>query len=190
VLGNADAALWGEIPESLPGPVRSAFERRAAATAELVGDERIGWLKALPREWHGHGVGLVHAVPGDLWDNVPPDVPDERLFEVYAGLGEPLAVYGHVHRPHVRDLGALKVANSGSVGQPFDRDPRPSYLLVVDGAPAVRRVSYDVGAAAEEVRTSGIPDAEDLAASMLEARMRPPGMPGWMLRTLRATGRI
>lgn len=47
--------------------------------------------------------------------------------------------------PPVRSVvGDLTVANSGSVGLPYDGDIRSSYLLVDEGRAAVRRVEYDI----------------------------------------------
>ena len=174
IVGNTDEALWN-LPEALPDPVRQAFERRAAATRELIGPERLESLRGLPREWRGDGVALVHAVPGDLWALVPPDAPDSRLREVYGPLGRPVAVYCHIHAPYVRDLGDLVVANSGSAGAPFDGDTRVSWLLVDGGRAEVRRVEYDVKAAAAELRASGYPEADRIAEGLLTATFARPG---------------
>ena len=112
----------------------------------LLSEERVGWLQTLPDEWRhdGEGIALVHAAPGDLWKNVRADSPDRELENVFGVLGARLAVYCHIHRPFVTAMPDLTVANSGSVGMPFDGDPRASYLLVEDGEPAIRRVDYDV----------------------------------------------
>ena len=189
VMGNTEEALW-QLPAAMPGFIRKAIERRAAATREMIGAERLDWLRTLPRDWHGEGIGLVHAVPGNLWTNIEATAPDDKLRQTYAALREPLAVYCHIHKPYVRDLGGLVVANSGSAGQPFDGDTRPSYLVIEAGRPSIRRVSYDVEAACAELRGSGYPDAGDIAASISEARVRPPGVPGWARFLLRASGRI
>ena len=34
----------------------------------------------------------------------------------------------------------MTVCNTGSVGSPYDGDPRASYLLIDEGKPAIRRV--------------------------------------------------
>jgi predicted phosphodiesterase len=174
VLGNTDQALW-ELPETLPQGALDAFRRRAAATAELIGEERLAWLKSLPLEFRWGRLALTHAAPGSLWDMVPKDAPDERLREVFAALHAPLAVYCHIHAPYVRILDGLTVANSGSAGMPFDGDARASWLLVSDGQVEVRRVEYDVEAAAAELIRSGYPDAEVIAESLTSATFIPPG---------------
>jgi hypothetical protein len=131
---------------------------------QRLGEEPNRWLQKLPLEWRQERrVALVHAVPGDLWKAVGPQTEDSELRAIYGPLGARLAVYCHIHRPYIRDLGDLTVANTGSVGLPFDGDPRSSYLLVDDGKPAIRRVEYDVERAVREVEESGHPDAATIA---------------------------
>jgi len=103
-----------------------------------------------------------------------PDADDSELSSTYGSAGAPVVVYGHIHRPFVREAGpGLTVANSGSVGSPFDGDPRASYLLVEDGIPRVVRVDYDVEREVELVLRSGYPDAERIAAMRRSARFVP-----------------
>lgn len=174
VLGNTDQALW-ELPASLPEAARAAFRRRAEATAELLGPERVAWLRGLPLEYRWGPLALTHATPGSLWEMVPKDAEDGRLRDVFGSLRAPLAVYCHIHTPYVRELGGLTVANSGSAGMPFDGDVRASWLLVTDGVAEVRRVEYDVEAALAELLASGYPDAEVIAESIRTATFIPPG---------------
>ncbi|HZU19368.1 MAG TPA: metallophosphoesterase family protein [Candidatus Dormibacteraeota bacterium] len=174
VVGNTDQALWW-MPPGLPEHTVRVFARLVERTAELLGEERIGWLRGLPSEWRREDrVALVHAVPGDTWKGVLPDAPDQELERHYRPLGAALAVYGHVHRPYVRRLSGLTVANSGSVGLPYDGDPRPSYLLVTDGEPEVRRVAYDVERHLRDLESSGYPSAGWLAT---QARTAAGGFP-------------
>ena len=53
-----------------------------------------------------------------------------------------------VNRAYVRRLGPVTIANSGSVGVPWDDDPRASYLRLEDGQARIVRVEYDVEQAA------------------------------------------
>jgi diadenosine tetraphosphatase ApaH/serine/threonine PP2A family protein phosphatase len=85
------------------------------------------------------------------------------LWTVYAPCEAPTVVYGHIHRPYTRTLAGLQVANSGSVGLPWDGDPRASYLLVEDGQPVVVRVEYDVERETDLLLRSRYPDAARLA---------------------------
>jgi putative phosphoesterase len=143
--------------------------------AERLAEERLEWLRTRPPEWRGSGVWLVHASPGDPWQAPPPDAPDDELDDRY-GAGRPgLAVYGHIHRPYVRRLpDGLVVANAGSVGLPWDGDPRAAYLLVDDGEASVRRVAYDVDREARALASEGFPLSDWLAGVQRTARYTRP----------------
>lgn len=169
ILGNTDQALWDRASH----PVPPGMVAIADWTRDHIGDDDLTWLQAQPLEWRdGDAVGLVHAVPGDLWDLVPADASDEQLRSTYGPLGVRLAVYCHIHVPFVRPVGDhLTVANTGSVGLPFDGDPRASYLLVEDGVPTTRRVAYDLEAAIHDLHASGHPAAARLEGTYREARM-------------------
>ena len=163
VKGNMDEAL-----------ATHRHDPRIGWTTERIGGERLDWLLGQPLEWRDEDrVALVHAVPGDLWRAVKAEADDSELRSVYGPLGARLAVYCHIHRPYVRDLGDLTVANSGSVGLPFDGDPRASYLLITDGRPENRRVEYDVERAVREAEEVGHPSAAGLARAWRSGT--PPG---------------
>jgi putative phosphoesterase len=172
IVGNTDELLWRpELHESLLAgapklaPLLSLlFNEYAPATRERLGDERMMWLRELPAEHHGDELALVHASPGDLWRAPGADADDESLELTYGRYDAALAVYGHIHLPYVRRIGGLTVANSGSVGAPFDGDPRASYLRVRDGEPELVRVEYDIEREAAVLLSSGYPDAERIAA--------------------------
>jgi putative phosphoesterase len=145
VLGNTDEILWNfGAFSNVPIAARAAFGEQAGATRALVGEERLPWLQALPLEWKSNGTGLVHAVPGDLWPVILPDADDATLTATFGPLGTSVAVYCHIHRPYIRRLPDLIVANTGSVGLSLDGDTRASYLLLDDGEPETRRVTYDL----------------------------------------------
>jgi putative phosphoesterase len=171
IVGNTDELLWrpeehDEQPRGAPklAPLLSMlFDTYAPATREQLGVERIAWLRELPAEHREQAVALVHASPGDLWRAPAPDADAEELGDTYGPLGTPIAVYGHIHRPYVRDLEQLTVVNSGSVGNPFDGDPRASYALIHDGRAEIVRVAYDVEREVDTVLRSGYPDAERIA---------------------------
>jgi predicted phosphodiesterase len=177
VLGNADELLWRaearaeqrERAPKLEAWLDVLFDEYAPHAREQLGDERIAWLRELPERLELEPLTVIHAAPGDLWRAPMPDADDETLVSVYGDL-RPAAVYGHIHRPYVRHVDGLTVANSGSVGLPWDRDRRASYLLVEDGVPEVVRVNYDVEHEARALVTSGHPEAERLAAMRREGR--------------------
>lgn len=132
----------------------------------------------------GDDILLVHASPDDpLHEYVQPG--DARLgLRRWEGRAD-LILLGHTHRPFVARLEppvvdaarawsalgfaesfdetratnrALLVVNPGSVGQPRDGDPRASYAVLDLAARtvALRRVRYDVDAAAQAILKQGL----------------------------------
>jgi len=120
------------------------IEEMAVAAREALGEDRLAWLRGLPRAQIREPVALVHASPKSCWRAPRVTAADADVEAVYGPLGRPVAVYGHIHRPYVRSVGEIVVANSGSVGLPHDGDHRAAYLLLDDGEPSIRRVEYDV----------------------------------------------
>lgn len=174
VVGNTDEMLFD--PESLRAfasqtpklqPLFAAIEEMAAATREALGAERLAWLRGLPRRQMHDGMALVHASPGSPWRAPTPEATDAELEAVYAPLGAPVAIYGHIHRPYVRSVGGMTVANTGSVGLSYDGDRRAAYLLLDDSKPAIRRVEYDVDTELKALAICGFPHA-DWVARMLD----------------------
>jgi predicted phosphodiesterase len=171
VVGNVDELLWkpeehavqSERAPKLAQLLDLLFGTYAPATREMIGSERIGWLRGLSGEHRQAGLLLLHAAPGDLWRAPLPDAPDSELLETYGDCDSSTVVYGHIHRPYVRRVGSMTIANSGSVGSPLDGDPRPSYLLIQNGEPEVIRVDYDVEREVAVVLRSGYPDAPRIA---------------------------
>lgn len=86
-------------------------------------------------------------------------------------------VYGHIHRPFVRQLEAFTVANSGSVGLTWDGDPRASYLMIDGTRAQVRRVEYDVERDAFDLHGIRYPHASWLAEMRRLGSYLPPPAP-------------
>jgi putative phosphoesterase len=171
VVGNTDEVLWQpqeqqrqqELAPKLASLLSLIFQEYAPATLDLLGQERVAWLRELPAQQRVEDLVLVHAAPDDLWRAPSPDAEDDELSAVYGPLDAATAIYGHIHRPYTRVLTRLTVANSGSVGMPWDGDPRACYLLIEDGRPELVRVEYDVEREAALLLGSGYPDAPRLA---------------------------
>jgi predicted phosphodiesterase len=174
VLGNTDEMLFhpasleefaGQSPERLQ-PLFAVIAKMAAWTREALGDERLAWLKGLPRVQILDRVALVHASPGSVWRAPSPEAVDSELETTFAGLGSPMAVYAHIHRSFIRRLAGLTVVNTGSVSLSYDGDPRASYLLLDGGEPVIRRVEYDVDAEVGALAGCGLPHGEWVAGML------------------------
>jgi putative phosphoesterase len=177
VSGNTDEMLWA--PETLrefaaqnpkSKPIFDVVEETRVSTCAWLGEERIAWLKNLPRQMVRGSIALVHASPIDLWRAPLPNASDAALRDTYGQLGSPVVAYGHIHQPYVREMPGLTIANTGSVSLSYDGDPRASYLILDDTKAVIRRVDYDLEAEVEALQRSGLPHAD------------------WIARTLRAAG--
>jgi putative phosphoesterase len=134
----------------------------AAFARDRLGADRVAWLSRLPHtQTHGE-VALVHASPASRWLSPTINASHAELEEAYQTLPQPVVVYGHIHTPFIRQLYSpalvrRQIANSGSVGQPHDGDPRASYLLVDGAEITIRRVDYDVDRECRLLSSSGLP---------------------------------
>jgi predicted phosphodiesterase len=181
VLGNTDEMLFE--PESLTAfasqsphlrPLWTAIQEMAAATCEALGEERLAWLRTLPRmQLHGP-MALVHASSENTWRAPGPEASDAELESVYSPLGRPIAVYGHIHRSYVRTLPNITVANTGSVSLSYDGDRRAAYLLLDGSAPSIRRVEYDVDRELKALSLCGLPHADWIAKTLASASPQMP----------------
>jgi putative phosphoesterase len=150
VQGNSDEMLWNpaRVADYFQPPAlhrwRDMVARTIAATVEAIGEDRLDWLRALPARWSANSLTVVHASPDDFWRAPSRDASDEELTTTYGPLGTRRVVYGHIHRPYVRQLRSLTVANSGSVSLSYDGDTRAAYALVDDDSITIRRVEYDI----------------------------------------------
>jgi putative phosphoesterase len=180
VCGNTDEMLWapGALSDfagknqRLPSLFAAIGEMIPATCAQLE-EERIAWLKTLPRRQCHGSIELVHASPTDLWKAPLPEAPDAELSTVYGGLGARVAVYGHIHVPYVREVGSMTVANTGSVSLSYDGDTRGSYLIVDESLVSIRRVEYDIDAEVQVLRRSGLPRAEWICETLRAGRFVP-----------------
>jgi|SRR5215472_5964146 len=181
VIGNTDEML--AIPATLEAfaqqstgiqPFLPAIRKMAVATRQRLGPERLAWLGSLPRSRIREPLVLVHAGPDDPWRGPKVDASEDELRSVYSSLGQPIVVYGHIHQAFIRKIGELTVANSGSVGMPYDGDPRASYLLLEDGVPTIRRVEYNLDRELRLLSASGLPHADWIARTLKAARPQMP----------------
>jgi predicted phosphodiesterase len=117
------------------------------------------------------GVHLVHGSPRKVNEYLFEDKP-ARLYErLAAAERDGVLVFGHTHKPWVREYGRVLFANCGSVGKPKDGDPRAAFAVLQPAGDSVdvtiERVAYDAAAVAEQVRSGGLP--AEYADKLLQA---------------------
>lgn len=161
VRGNHDHA----VAQHVAATGTTGFRRLAAGTRplhwQLLDERKLKFLARLPVTAHfradGRNYLLVHATPRDPMDEylaASPDLWRQRL----AGIDADFVCVGHSHVPFHLDLDGIQVVNPGSVGQPRDGDPRASYAIIDNGMVSLHRVSYDIDACLEQMRSTGVED--------------------------------
>jgi putative phosphoesterase len=156
IRGNVDR--WSAAPSDAPEDplIRDALE----ACRSALSPETVEELAQLPdqtvidetRYCHGSPISDVRSfTPEPAWEDA----------ELLADAREPRVVFGHTHLQFARTTDAgVELINPGSVGMPFDGDPRSAYALLHDDSRIeLRRVAYDyeASAAAVEERFDGAP---------------------------------
>jgi putative phosphoesterase len=177
VVGNTDEMLAKpETLEEFAGrspqlkSLWTAIREMAALAREALGEERLAWLRDLPREQIHAPLALVHAGPDTAWRAPNPEASDAELESLFGPLGQPVVAYGHVHRSFIRHIGDLTVVNTGSVSLSYDGDPRAAYLLLDNSTPTIRRVEYDVEKEITALNDRAFPRAAWLAKTLRAAR--------------------
>jgi putative phosphoesterase len=175
VLGNTDEMLFKreslkEFASHSPNlqPMWAVIEEMAEATCQTLGEERLAWLSHLPLTQIHPPIALVHASPESTWRGPAHTASAAELESTYGPLGQPIAVYGHIHHSFIRKCSVITVANTGSVSLSYDGDRRAAYLLLDDCNPTIRRVEYDVEKEIKALSTCGLPHS-DWIAKMLES---------------------
>ena len=125
------------------------------------------------------GVGQVlfcHGSPRSDEEIVTAATSEDRLQEILAGVKQDLIVCGHTHAQFDRHVGPKRVVNAGSVGMPYQGKPVGAFwLLLGHCGVSHQRSYYDLRRAVEGIRSTGYPEAEDVAKNLLE-----PPDPEWV----------
>ena len=117
------------VPESWWRQDRWAASRFMAA--ELSAAD-LAWLESRPpslRSTLEPGLLLVHGTPESANAGLGPWTSNAELRRHLAAVDAEVLICGHTHRPMDRRLPEGRVVNVGSVGLPFNRDPRAQYAL-------------------------------------------------------------
>jgi diadenosine tetraphosphatase ApaH/serine/threonine PP2A family protein phosphatase len=168
IRGNGER--WTADPDAAPdNPVVPGAIVTARAA---LGEETVADLASLPFSLPIEGALVCHGSPASDVDSFLPE-PGDADEDLLAGADAPRVIFGHTHLPFARTgPRGIELVNPGSVGMPFDGDPRAAYaLLDDDGRIAHRRVEYDHAASAERVRAIGEEWSEVVARRIEQARM-------------------
>ena len=173
VAGNHDYAAAGKLGVET---FNSYAAQAALWTRTQLGGDHIQFLEGLSKVERVQDFTLVHGSLRDpIWEYL---VSRYVALDTFSRMDTPYCLVGHSHLPficeegegsatfsplvegEVVELGRDRVImNPGSVGQPRDGDPRPSYLLYDSDEDSVtrHRADYDVSITQERMRRVGLP---------------------------------
>jgi putative phosphoesterase len=167
IQGNGDREVLAQRAGIEPGAIPEQFREVMRWSAQQLDAEHerlvANWPATLRLGIHGLGeVLFCHATPRSDTEIFTRLTPEDCLLPVFEGLGVPLVICGHTHMQFDRRIGAVRVVNAGSVGMPFGK-PGAYWLLLGPGV-QLRRTSYDLTSAAERIRATYYPQAQEFAA--------------------------
>ena len=183
VQGNTDIAVAdGDYGAAYPwfgDAVPESYRVVAEWTAVAIGSERLDWLRRLPAERRIRAGGMLllvtHASPGSQTAGFDRNLDESVILERLGRTDARVICCGHTHAPEVRDFGWRMIVNAGSAGYVFDGDATASWALidvVGDAVTAeIKRVDYDVLAAADAVAARGLPGDVYRAATIRTGKL-------------------
>jgi putative phosphoesterase len=140
---------------------RERGQRSLEWTKARVTPGNKAFLRSLAHEIRfeagGRRILLVHGSPRKINEYLFEDRPLSSFQRLAATSNADVILFGHTHKPYVKDVDGVTFVNIGSVGKPKDGDWRACYALLDDGAATLRRVEYDVKAAAAAIRATELP---------------------------------
>jgi putative phosphoesterase len=166
IQGNGDREVLAQMAGT--GNIPEPFREVMRWTAQQLDPEHERWLTSWPAtlrvEISGLGeVLFCHATPRNDTEIFTRLTPEDRLLPIFEGLGVPLVLCGHTHMQFDRMIGKVRVVNAGSVGMPF-QEPG-AYWLLLGPDVQLRHTPYDLTEAAERIRETQYPQAQEFAAN-------------------------
>jgi predicted phosphodiesterase len=160
-LRQLEPAAWirgnGErwTADATQAPDNDVIQGAIAACRAALGEQLTTELAGLQEANVTDETRYCHGSPiSDVRSFAPEPSNEDEDRELLGGATERRIVFGHTHLPfRRRGPNNVELINPGSVGMPFDGDPRAAYALVrADDAVDHRRVDYDHEASAAAVR--------------------------------------
>lgn len=121
------------------------------------------WTKTLHLQIDGLGdVLFCHGTPRSETEIFTKLTSEDRLLLLFEGLNADMVLCGHTHMQFDRMIGKTRVINAGSIGDPYGEPG--AYWALLGPDVELRRTHYDFTNAAERIRNTQYPGAEEFAA--------------------------
>ena len=166
IYGNYDYAIARDLDDCGCAYVtpadRELGQRSVAWTLAHTGGAAKDFMRELPFDLRfavgSRSVHLVHGSPRKVNEYLFEDKPASLYERLAAAEDDDVLVFGHTHKPWVREHGGVLFVNCGSIGKPKDGDPRGAFAVLDGTGVTIERVPYDAEAVAAAVRDAGLPD--------------------------------
>jgi predicted phosphodiesterase len=161
--------MRGNEPGEVPVQFREGVRWNAAQLTPAHEQLLATWPKTVRIKISGLGeVLFCHATPRNDTDVFTRLTAEDSLLPIFQDLDAPLVICGHTHMQFDRTIGRVRVVNAGSVGMPYGEPG--TYWLLLGPTVQLRHTTYDLANAAERIRATNYPQAEDFAANICRAR--------------------
>lgn len=151
-------------------------------TWEQMRPQDLCYLRNLPHDLlieiqGAPSLRLFHGLPDNPFAGIVPNADEESVSGQIAVYDEPVLICGHTHQPMDRTITTQfsehnggsypckqRILNPGSVGMPYNGDPRAHYLLLdlvkedskLGWQPQFQRLDYDFDRVSSAFRSSGL----------------------------------
>ncbi|MCG8426231.1 MAG: metallophosphoesterase [Chromatiales bacterium] len=166
IKGNHEEYVLYCAKNSPQNPQEAALRRFADWTTEQLGDS-VYTMQCWPDHLtlsdpsHNKWLHITHGTLAGNRDGISPSVPDEKL---HGKLPDDIDLFitAHTHKALQRVFEGKRILNVGSVGSPFDGDPRASYARLTfnrsDWQAEIIRLAYDRQRMTQDCIESGFLD--------------------------------
>jgi predicted phosphodiesterase len=157
-MNGIETDWYRTVPEPWRELIRWTAEQLDPNHRQII----ASWPSTLRRSMPEFGdVLFCHATPRNDTDIFTRETAVEKLLPMFRGVEAALVVCGHSHMKFDRMVGSARVVNAGSVGMPFGQTGAD--WLVLDSAVRLQHTDYDLERAAERIRATPYPQAEEFA---------------------------
>jgi predicted phosphodiesterase len=165
---SGTVTYWGTTSGApLPEPLREGYRWTARQLQPEYEQLLASWPKTLRLQVEGLGeVLFCHGTPRSETEIFTRMTPEERLVPLFESLQVSVVVCGHTHMQFDRMVGKRRVVNAGSVGESFGSPG--AYWALLGPDVHLRHTSYDVNEAAEHIRLTQYPQAQEFAQDLLQ----------------------
>lgn len=168
IRGNSDRyVVMASEGKPLRPDLTQKGRERMKWVAQQLSQTHLDFLDQLPEtltipfDDNNVEVLFCHATPTSDEEIFTPRTSQQQLEQMFQGIHHKIVVCGHTHIQFERSVSSTCIINAGSVGMPFEDPPGAYWLLMTPQGYEHKYTSYNLEAAASEIRASNDPQAND-----------------------------